>query len=203
MRTSVFTSIVAALALLWTSGLALGGSEEKATGIGATTGEQSLTSQQSDLAPVDQLSSFQVQSLQGENLGQVEDVIVDLNEGRIGYVVIGSSQQAQMEGEKYIVPWKALQPSTQQNALTLTVDKEQLLSAPEGDIQQALTRQEGQEIHQFYGVAPYWEESETEGMTPEPIRGMEQQEPQGQQMQQQLERELQQEGQQERQQMPR
>jgi sporulation protein YlmC with PRC-barrel domain len=195
MKKSTIISMVVGLALLVASGAALGMSHEKGEGMGATTGsQQSQMVQQSDLAPIDQLSSFQVQSMQGENLGQVQDVIVDLNEGRIGYVVIGSGELAQTDAEKYIVPWKALQPSLEQNALTLTVDKAQLMSAPEGDIQQALTRQEGQEIHQFYGVAPYWEESATEGMT----------EPSGQQQElQQQEIQRQERLQQERQQMPR
>jgi len=166
MKRSALISMVVALALL-ASGAVFGMSHEKEEGMGATTGIQhSQVSQQSDLAPMDQLSNFQVQSLQGENLGQVQDVIVDLNEGRIGYVVIGSGELAQTQ--KYIVPWKALQPSMEQNALTLTVDKAQLMSAPEGDIQQALTRQEGQEIHRFYGVAPYWEEGGMEEVRPDP-----------------------------------
>lgn len=170
MKKSLSIGMVVALTLLAASGTALGMSHEKEEGMGATSGmQQSQMIQQSDLAPLDQLGSFQVQSLQGENLGQVENVIVDLNEGRIGYVVIRSGELAQTEAEKYIVPWKALQPSVQQNTLTLTVDRARLMSAPEGDILQALTRQEGQEIHQFYGVAPYWEESETEGMS-EPSR---------------------------------
>lgn len=190
------SSISLFLAAMLAAGTAVGAGYGKEGSTGSSSGMQQPQSsvsgqvsgqagQQAKLASLDQLSSYQVQTRQGEQLGRVQNVIVDVQEGRIGYVVIGSDSEGAI-GQKYIVPWNALQTTAaQQNVLTLNADRSQLRQAPQGDLLQALSQEQGAQIHQHYGVAPYWEEGSMEGATPSPSGIPEDMEQPDQQQQQQ------------------
>lgn len=130
----------------------------------AESGKESRTIQAAD-----DLKNFTVQDTRGEKIGKVSQVLVDLESGRIGYAVVSSGGFLGMGGEKYIVPFSALKSGEAGETLTLDIQKDQLQQAPKGDIEQVGNRETGREIHQFYGVAPYWEEggSQTEKQSPE------------------------------------
>ncbi len=119
------------------------------------------------------IEKFNVQTAQGEKLGEVDKVVVDLQQGQIAYVTFSGKGQ-----DNVIVPWKALKADPQQQTLTLDMSADKLKQAPKGDVQQ-LSRDQGRQIHQFFGVAPYWESgSQKERSQPEqrqqtePGRGM-------------------------------
>ncbi len=114
--------------------------------------------QEGQIQAAEDLEGMKIKSAQGEELGEIEQLLVDTQEGRIGYVIVSSGEILGMAGEKYIVPFSALTLDQQQKAFTLQMDAEKMKQAPKGDIQQAIDREKGLEIHQFYGASPYWEE---------------------------------------------
>jgi sporulation protein YlmC with PRC-barrel domain len=102
----------------------------------------------------------EVENPQGEDLGKIEDLVLDPQDGRVAYAVLSFGGFLGL-GEKYFaVPWKALQAKAgEDDTLILNVDKEKLQNAPGFDRNtwpDMTSRQWGEEIHAYYGVQPYW-----------------------------------------------
>jgi sporulation protein YlmC with PRC-barrel domain len=101
-----------------------------------------------------------VENAQGEDLGKIEDLVLDPQDGRVAYAVLSFGGFLGL-GEKYFaVPWNALQAKVgEDDTLILNVDKEKLSNAPGFDRNNwpdMTNRQWGEEIHAYYGVQPYW-----------------------------------------------
>lgn len=127
---------------------------------GAGMGQQQMEQQQrmgqigqQQVKAVDDLKEFSLRDQQGQSLGQIDEVLVDLQQGRIGYLVVESQA-----GEKHVIPWNALQPDEQRQTLTLQMSADRFRQAPTGDAQMVQDQNQARQIHQFYGVSPYWEE---------------------------------------------
>jgi sporulation protein YlmC with PRC-barrel domain len=102
-----------------------------------------------------------VENAQGEDLGQIEDIVLDPQDGQVAYAVLSFGGFLGL-GEKYFaIPWSALTAKAgEDDTLILNVDKERLKNAPGFDKNSwpnMADRTWGQEIHSYYGVAPYWE----------------------------------------------
>lgn len=136
-------------------------SQERETSGQVTASEQGSQKSKS-IQAADDLKNFTVQDTRGEKVGKVSQVLVDVDSGRIGYAVVSSGGFLGMGGQKYIVPFNALKSGEKGQTLTLDIQKDQLKQAPKGDIEQVMNRETGREIHQFYGVSPYWEEGGSE-----------------------------------------
>ncbi|KIH77202.1 Sporulation protein YlmC, PRC-barrel domain family [Geoalkalibacter ferrihydriticus] len=138
--------------------------------------QQTQKFQQQNLMLVDNLIGTEVQNQQGENIGEIDSVLVDTNSGRIGFVTLKSGGVLGMGEDKYIVPFNALQKKmpvgteartgiSQQRQVVFTLDKqkEQLKAVPEGDIEEFLTQEsQVRGINEHYGVSPYWEQDQTQ-----------------------------------------
>ena len=71
-----------------------------------------------------------VYNLQNEQLGKVNNFIVDLSCGRIVAVIVSSGGYTGMDGELSAVPPTALRYNTQHDTLQLDTSKEKLANAP-------------------------------------------------------------------------
>jgi sporulation protein YlmC with PRC-barrel domain len=113
----------------------------------------------------DRFKDLPLYDAQGEEIGSIDQVVLDASEGRIGYIVVSSGGLFGVGGEKSIIPWGALrfQQSAEQEEprLVVHVPRERLLSAPHGDAQD-IDRNYARLIHEYYGVSPYWEEAQEE-----------------------------------------
>lgn len=160
-KTSTMTAIAFVGSLLL-AGAALGqtaptGQQEQMRNQSGQAGmtDQSAQAGQQQIRAATDIQDFNVQTAAGEKVGEVDQVIVDLQQGQIGYVIVSAAEG----DDKYIIPWKALKSQPQQQTLVLDLSPDRLQQAPKGDIQEVSDRQKASEIHQFYGVSPYWEES--------------------------------------------
>lgn len=76
------------------------------------------------------LVGMRVQNAQDEMLGEVEDLVVDLSDGRIAYVVLGVGGFLGV-GERLIaVPPAAFRPGSEPGVLLLNADKRKIEEAP-------------------------------------------------------------------------
>ncbi len=102
-----------------------------------------------------------VKNPQGENLGDIKDIALDENTGRIAYAVLAAGGALGV-GEKYFaIPWKALSLNTTGDNFVLNVDKDRLKNAPGFDKNNwpdFANQQWGAEVYRYYGQQPYWEE---------------------------------------------
>jgi sporulation protein YlmC with PRC-barrel domain len=97
---------------------------------------------------------------QGETLGDIEEIMLDVRSGRIAYVVLAAGGFLGI-GEKYFaIPWGALTLDTDRKCFILDVAKDRLINAPgfDKDHWPSMAEQKwAGEVHSYYGTQPYWE----------------------------------------------
>ena len=101
-----------------------------------------------------------VVNLQGENLGNIEDLMIDLERGRIAYAVLSFGGFLGMGDKLFAIPWEALTVDMAEKRLVLNVDKELLKRAPGFDKNNwpdMTDRTWGNELYSYYGYKPYWD----------------------------------------------
>jgi sporulation protein YlmC with PRC-barrel domain len=115
-------------------------------------------SQQEVLHHVDDIHGKEVRNLQGERIGTINSLIVDVEGGKAEFAVLASGGWLGIGENLYAVPWQSFELRPLTDALFLNVTEEQLERAPQFD-PDALTRfsdrQWTQELHQFYGSTPH------------------------------------------------
>jgi sporulation protein YlmC with PRC-barrel domain len=127
------------------------------------TSTASISSEQGlrkNMLMVDNLIGADVQNQRGEKIGEIDKVLIDVPTGQVGYVLLSGGGMFGVGTDRYVVPFNALQVSSS-DAFTLQMTRDQLMKAPAGDIETALNQDQGRQIHQYYGVSPYWEERST------------------------------------------
>ena len=106
------------------------------------------------------LTNSKVVNAAGEKLGNIEDYMVDLNNGRIAYCVLSFGGFLGMGDKLFAVPWSAMTLDTENKCFILNVDKERLKNAPgfDKDNWPDMTSADfGTRIYSYYNVTPYWE----------------------------------------------
>lgn len=106
------------------------------------------------------LCGDKVRNSKGENLGKIEDIMIDLLDGRIGYAVLSFGGFVGIGEKLFAVPWSVLQLDQETHEFVLDVDKETLKNAPGFDKDNWPDFAEpafGTRIHVHYKARPYWE----------------------------------------------
>jgi sporulation protein YlmC with PRC-barrel domain len=96
----------------------------------------------------------------GDNLGDVKEVVIDPKSGRIAYAVVSFGGFLSMGEKLFAVPFSALQYSTSKNEYVLDVSKERLEAAPgfDADHWPSMADEKwNREIYKYYERSPYWE----------------------------------------------
>lgn len=100
-----------------------------------------------------------VQNAKGEDLGDVEEIMIDVSSGRIAYAVLSFGGFLGMGDKLFAIPWEALRLDKENKRFILDVDKETLEAAPGFDKDnwpQFADRNWGAGIYEHYGYDPYW-----------------------------------------------
>ncbi len=96
----------------------------------------------------------------GERLGEVKDILVDIDEGCIAYAVLSTGGFLGSDGKLVAVPWKALTLKPEEKAFLVHLEKEKLKGAPALDpgrvTEDLASRDRGGQVHAYYGMDPYW-----------------------------------------------
>ena len=99
---------------------------------------------------------------QGEHLGEIKELMIDLDLGRVAYAVLSFGGVLGMGEKLFAIPFQALQLRPDRHEFVLNVDKEKLKKAPGFDKNNwpsTADRTWGAQIHKYYGYEPYWETS--------------------------------------------
>lgn len=105
------------------------------------------------------LSGDKVVNSQGEDLGKVEDFMLDLENGRIRYVVLSFGGFLGVGDRLFAIPPEAMRVDTENEQMVLDVDRTRLENAPgfDKDHWPNTTEEDWQiEVYDFYGSTPYW-----------------------------------------------
>jgi sporulation protein YlmC with PRC-barrel domain len=95
----------------------------------------------------------------GEDLGKVEEFMIDLKTGCIAYAVLSFGGFLGIGDKLFAIPMKALALDEDQKCFILNVDKEKLKNAEGFDKSSwpdFADQTWGTAIHDYYGYDPYW-----------------------------------------------
>ena len=115
---------------------------------------------QSTTVQVSKLVGMKVKSSQGEEIGVVKDVMIDSSTGCMAYTVLSAGEgggRAAGGGKLVAVPWAVYSPTSDLSALTVTVDRERIYSAPVFDyarIDEYSRPDYITNVYSYYGVSP-------------------------------------------------
>jgi sporulation protein YlmC with PRC-barrel domain len=111
-----------------------------------------------------------VENTQGDNLGDIHDVVVDPSDSSIAYAVLAAGGFLGL-GEKYFaIPWRAFQmvtdddDKTEVERMILDADKDRMQNAPgfDKDNWPDMANPEwGQTVHTYYGQQDYWQQRQS------------------------------------------
>ncbi len=96
----------------------------------------------------------------GEDLGKIEELMLDLDKGRVAYAVLSFGGFLGMGDKHFALPFEALKLDSEQECFILDVAKEKLKNAPGFDKNnppKTADRTWGAEIYKYYGYQPYWQ----------------------------------------------
>jgi sporulation protein YlmC with PRC-barrel domain len=105
------------------------------------------------------LIGARIENLKGDNLGKIEDLVIEPIEGRVGYAVLSFGGFLGMGEKLFAVPLQAMKTSSEDRTFILDVDKERLKNAPSFDRDRwpdMNDRAFGSTVYTFYGYQPYW-----------------------------------------------
>jgi len=101
-----------------------------------------------------------VRNLSGEDLGKIEEIMLDSASGRIAYAVLSFGGFLGMGDKLFAVPWAALSLNDDRDGFILNVDPEVLEEAPGFDKDNWPDFADpawGRSIHAHYNATPYWD----------------------------------------------
>jgi sporulation protein YlmC with PRC-barrel domain len=101
-----------------------------------------------------------VRNPQNEDLGKVEDFMLDLETGRIAYAVLSFGGFLGLGNKLFAVPWQAFTLDSPRHAFILDVPKGRLEEAPgfdKGHWPDVVDAEARARIFAFYGVTPDWD----------------------------------------------
>jgi len=91
----------------------------------------------------------------GDKLGKIEDIMLDLQEGKIAYVVLSFGGFMGLGDKLFAVPMQALQPDADNECFHLDISKEKLDNAPGFDKNAWPSSYDDQfvdSVHKHYGI---------------------------------------------------
>ena len=106
------------------------------------------------------LQGNKVTNMKGEDLGKVEAIMLDLERGRVAYVVLSFGRVNWMPNSKlFAVPWEVLSISFHDKKFILNVSEETLKSAPGFDMNNWPDSGDFDwlaKVYRSYDRDPYW-----------------------------------------------
>ncbi|MFM0598333.1 MULTISPECIES: PRC-barrel domain-containing protein [Paraburkholderia] len=105
------------------------------------------------------LDGNKVLSSDGEDIGKIKDIMLDVGSGRVAYAVLSSGGFLGIGDKLMAIPWHALTLDTEQKCFTLNMTAERVKNAPgfDKDHWPAMADQTwATSVHQYYGSEPYW-----------------------------------------------
>lgn len=100
-----------------------------------------------------------IRNRNGEDLGKLEEIMIDLDEGRVAYAVLSFGGFLGVGDKLFAIPWEALTVDTENEEVVFDVQKEVLENAPGFDKDnwpKTTNRDWLVEVYSYYGYDPYW-----------------------------------------------
>ena len=105
------------------------------------------------------LKGDKVVNYKGEDLGKIEEIMIDLDRGRVAYAVLSFGGFLGLGDKLFAIPWQAITVDTVKKQLILNADKALLEKAPGFDKENWPDMADlslGTTLYGYYGYKPYW-----------------------------------------------
>lgn len=96
----------------------------------------------------------------GENLGDVKEVVIDPQTGKVAYAVVSFGGFLGMGKKLFAIPFSAFKYDLKENEYVLDISKERLEAAPGFDEDHWPSMAEekwNRDVYKYYERSPYWE----------------------------------------------
>lgn len=106
------------------------------------------------------LVGMTVYNLQGEALGELENIVLDLHEGKVAYAILSMrSGFLNLDKDYVAIPWSSLDILERLGTARLDADRETLraIAFEDKDFPNLEDMQYSRELHERFGATPYWE----------------------------------------------
>jgi sporulation protein YlmC with PRC-barrel domain len=106
------------------------------------------------------LEGNDVVNRQGEDLGTIKEIMIDVPRGRVAYAVLSSGGFLGIGDRLFAIPWTALTLDIDRKCFVLDVDAERLKNAPGFDKDHWPSMADtawASEVHDYYGQPTYWQ----------------------------------------------
>ena len=105
------------------------------------------------------LAVFRVRNRSNQDLGTIEELMIDPASGRVAYAVLCLGGFLGFGDKLFAIPWSMLTLKPEDRVFVLDVDRQVLENAPGFDADDWPDfgdERWGAEIHNYYGRRPYW-----------------------------------------------
>jgi sporulation protein YlmC with PRC-barrel domain len=106
------------------------------------------------------LEGDKVVNAEGDELGKITDIMLDVPSGKIAYAVLSFGGFLGVGDKLFAIPWQALTLDAENKDFILDVDTDKLKAAPgfDKDHWPSMAQDEwALKVHSYYGVDPYWQ----------------------------------------------
>ena len=106
------------------------------------------------------LTGDKVVNAAGEDLGKIDEIMLDTPTGRVAYAVLSFGGFLGMGDKLFAIPWDQLSLDENNEHFVLNVDRAKLEQAPGFDKDNwpdMADHSWGSKIYSYYGSDPYWE----------------------------------------------
>lgn len=104
--------------------------QDRNTGARIVGNKENLSGPGPEVMAASTLKGEKVVNLHSENLGEIEDIMLDVPSGRIAYAVLSFGGVMGVGDKLFAIPWDMLTLDTNRKCFVLNIDKEQLKNAP-------------------------------------------------------------------------
>jgi sporulation protein YlmC with PRC-barrel domain len=128
-----------------------GGAQIVGTGTGEGPGPQIMATAT--------LDGNKVMSSDGEHVGKVSDIMLDVRSGRIAYAVLSQGGFLGMGTTLHAIPWNALTLDTDEKCFRVDITAQKIKDEPGFDKDHWPSMADvtwGSELHRYYNRDPYW-----------------------------------------------
>jgi len=121
---------------------------------GRTTADGSVVAR-----AVKEIVDKKVYNFDGEEVGQIQELVIDLNDGRVTYAIMSFGGFLGIGDKLFAVPWVSLRHDMAQDHFVMKANKDLLKNAPgfdRGNWPDLSDPTRRNQIYKYYGGEPYW-----------------------------------------------
>ena len=112
-----------------------------------------------DVMAASTLEGTKVMSSDGEHVGKISDIMLDVRSGTIAYAVLSEGGFLGMGTTLHAIPWSALTLDTDEKCFRVDITAQQIKDEPGFDKDHWPSMADaawGTAVHQYYNRQPYW-----------------------------------------------